>query len=437
MSYLNELQLYKDVQQTPEVTSLESINFGNLYNECLSMEAEGVSAMKQFMDKMDSIFERLIFKIGQIIDWIKEKALKFVDWFLRRPTGEKLHELVKKGVLKEGDIRTAIARFARTNKNVYVFIFDKDGQIHDVYKSIRVLKEAIDNYGEDSMGTMQAMRESLNLMTDKLLTHKDVKLDKLFIYADNLQKVHNDCEQFYNQYGKKLSDKIKELHRVIDRKSTEGKLEGKMNNTMDLEHKAAYYRNLVFHLMMPMNCIVQYIRLMEFLRGDIQSGEYVTTDKLNPKHLYHLSPSSSLPDVMKPRIGGTNYTQILPSRVSFCEEVLKCCHGTPRLFANIDGIPMSQPTGAVDKTKDLWFKDLWLYEGKPTSETRYVKEEVIRVMVGEQFFSEEIAVTTPIEVKRLGKIRITFTGNTKPISSDGILPVGKFHKWEFVEKDED
>ena len=114
--------------------------------------------------------------------------------------------------------------------------------------------------------------------------------------------------------------------------------------------------------------------------------------------LLHLSFNGNLPTYLNPRQpNGTKLSdrmvEDLPDRVSFAPTIKQC------LLAIQPNI-----TDVLNKSIEYGGFTIWLYEGLPDKETKYIPKKIVLEKVSDAKLTDEICVTTPIKIKKIGKV---------------------------------
>lgn len=114
--------------------------------------------------------------------------------------------------------------------------------------------------------------------------------------------------------------------------------------------------------------------------------------------LLHLSFNGNLPTYLNPRQpNGTELSnrmvEDLPDRVSFAPTIKQC------LLAIQPNI-----TDVLNKSIEYGGFTIWLYEGLPDKETKYIPKKIVLEKVSDAKLMDEICVTTPIKIKKIGKV---------------------------------
>ena len=129
--------------------------------------------------------------------------------------------------------------------------------------------------------------------------------------------------------------------------------------------------------------------------------------------LFHLSFNGNLPTYLNPRQpNGTELSdkmvEDLPDRVSFAPTIKQC------LLAIQPNI-----TDVLNKSIEYGGFTIWLYEGLPDKETKYIPKKIVLEKVSDAKLTDEICVTTPIKIKKIGKVfvKTKLDKDNKPVFS--------------------
>jgi hypothetical protein len=114
--------------------------------------------------------------------------------------------------------------------------------------------------------------------------------------------------------------------------------------------------------------------------------------------LLHLSFNSNLPTYLNPRQpDGTELSdkkvEDLPDRISFSPTIQQCLLA---IQLNIKDI--------LDKSIEYGGFTIWLYEGLPDKETKYIPKKVVLEKVSDAKLTDEICVITKIKIKKIGEV---------------------------------
>ena len=155
------------------------------------------------------------------------------------------------------------------------------------------------------------------------------------------------------------------------------------------------------------------------LYSELRKGSVFNTPVPKNLKLVHLSTNGDLNNVLYPRqpqsLGGIKekYVQILPKRISFSPTIEKAMFGIPMAVLNAPQID--------DNTKAL---DVFVYEPVIEKDTMMIKEKYMKTNVSEWKYSNEVAITTPVKVKKTAMVRIYLEANKM---EDVTLSFGGIH----------
>lgn len=249
--------------------------------------------------------------------------------------------------------------------------------------------------------------KSLNnfLVFDKISFDKD----HFFKQVEGLKKNANSVESFYKKVSGQLKPYVKNMERELDNP--------KEVPDQYLGDYLKFIRKLIHSCMIalkvtayPVQLVSVVSRVVASMTKTLVDHEFSTTLEGPNVPIYHLSDNGKLKSPMEPRIGGTNYNEFLPARISFSTGILNACIGIPRYFR--------KPKNSFPMKDGLAYVDFWLYEGKPVDgETKYIKPELSLYGLPDLFQThlKEVSVASPIEVENKGKVRIYFDIENKDV----------------------
>lgn len=177
--------------------------------------------------------------------------------------------------------------------------------------------------------------------------------------------------------------------------------------------------------------------LLGFYRGlysELRKGSVFNTPAPQNMKLVHLSPDGELDPILNPRQPKRikdfkiKDTQILPKRVSFSPSIKEAVYGIPM------EVSLVSPPSKGDKTVDLF-----VYEPIIEKDTMMIKEKYMKTNVQEWKYTHEVAITTPVKVKKTMLVRLYFD----PYKMESITSsfggnvekwINTFHKFEVIEK---
>lgn len=243
-----------------------------------------------------------------------------------------------------------------------------------------------------------------------------IKFDRREFTSDDLNNITiNDFKKLFNKSTMQYLEKRISKHGIPKEIDT---FQNKLNDTRqwesDAHHESA---NLIFEFVFKnfKSQLATYSSLLSIYRTvskQIFNGDMFTEKYKSKGTLYHLSLNDQLADKLYPRQPKSipkdfkhRWTQILPKRVSF----------SPSIEEALYGIPKTLNDHAKVGKGGVKYIDLYAYEAIPDKETRMIKEKYMETSVSEWNYSHEVAITTPIEIKKASKIRIYFKTNGKTI----------------------
>lgn len=243
-----------------------------------------------------------------------------------------------------------------------------------------------------------------------------IEFDKREFTSDDLKNISiNDFKKLFNKSTMRYLEKRVSKHGIPKELET---FQNKLNDTRQWESFAVHTEaTLIFEYLFKnyKAQLATYSSLLSIYRGvskQIFNGD-MFTEKYKPKGtLYHLSLNDQLADKLYPRQPDSlqkdfkhKWFQILPKRVSF----------SPSIKGAVYGIPTTLKSN-LKLTKDkVKYIDLFVYEAIPDKETRMVKEKYMQQSIFEWNYTHEIAITTPIAIKKVLKIRVYFKDKFKTI----------------------
>lgn len=434
MSYLNYYKYY------PNSTALEDINFNT--NENISIE--GLSFKKMF-EVLTNIVKTIKDYILRLFRYIKDRVLKFLGLDKTTKTADITKLLDSYNLISDKDLTKKINEFYKTNageasltnkimlkKNgmdrgllaMTFWLFKANGEVIDFEHLLKFTDEYANTI--KGSGAASSLADSLMHIFDKYVKYNGYDITSIskiaeyykreytksgvFKYLDNLKSLSDKLGNYYNTKEREVSTQIKGLEKEIKDINNNGEVESR-NDYQELNDKLNSYYSYVKIVAIPSKLILEYIRLLGFINNEFASEEYTTTKDLNPTNLYHISMDNNLGKSwykpfskrgLNPRAPVSGLMQLLPKRICFAPEVELCFYGAPFIFN-------PKTNKKVKKIDDKYSEVVvTLYKGIPDSDTRYIKPEIITAGVGESMFSKEIAVTTPIKLERVGKIKIKF-----------------------------
>lgn len=204
------------------------------------------------------------------------------------------------------------------------------------------------------------------------------------------------------------------------------------------EGEVEYARRIcdaTFHLLKGRVAVAHsLLGLYRGLFSELRKGSVFNTPVPRNMELVHLSTDGKLKDILYPRqpksLGKfkNTYNQILPKRVSF----------SPSIEEAIYGIPMEVNYAPI-LSNGYKVLDVFVYEPIIEKDTMMVKEKYMKTNVAEWKYTHEVAITTPVKIKKTMLIRIYFDPDkSEDITSalGGITTdwMNAFVKFELLEK---
>jgi len=251
------------------------------------------------------------------------------------------------------------------------------------------------------------------------ITEKDLK--ELLSYSQ-IKRFSIDISE--KGYPKQLNDNDKKLDEYL--------------KTPDLTKEQIEYArakcDAVFGLLRARVTVAHsLLGLYRGLYSELRKGSVFNTPAPQNMKLVHLSPNGELGDILHPRQPESvrkfkeTDSQILPKRVSF----------SPTVEEAMYGIPMAAKFAPIRNGSKV--VDLFVYEPIIEKDTMMVKEKYMKTNIAEWKYSHEIAITTPVKVKKTMRIRLYFDiGKMKSVTSafGGITTdwINAFQRYEILEK---
>ena len=146
--------------------------------------------------------------------------------------------------------------------------------------------------------------------------------------------------------------------------------------------------------------------LLGLYRGiytELRKGSVFNTPVPQNLKLVHLSKNGELNDTLLPRQPNSlgnfkkHYYQILPKRISFSPSIKEAIYGIP--------LEVGRASEFSDRVNAL---DLFVYEPIIEKDTMMIKEKYMKTNVSEWEYTHEVAITTPVKVKKKMLIRVYF-----------------------------
>lgn len=206
---------------------------------------------------------------------------------------------------------------------------------------------------------------------------------------------------------KKLSIEISERGYPKQINDVEGVLNNilrKPNLTQDEAYLANHQMMAIFVLLRGKLAVSHsLLGLYRGIYSELRKGSVFNTQVPQNLKLVHVSKNGELDEVLLPRqprsLGNfkDHYYQVLPKRVSF----------SPTIEEAIYGIPIEVQNAPVVSYK-IKALDLFVYEPIIEKDTTMIKEKYMKTNVSEWKYTHEVAITTPVKVKKKSLIRAYF-----------------------------
>lgn len=247
-------------------------------------------------------------------------------------------------------------------------------------------------------------------------------IDTLLDPSLNLDSIYTKSFNFYKKYGKPLVSKLGRLNKEINDVNSE-------ENFWLIKYELIAYSDILKISYYPLYLFNQYIKVLSEVFKIVKYSDILTTKDKPDGKLYHISLNGNILSVTPdnkfiPSYPKTGLFQLLPKRVCFAPGVINCCVGVPGIFRQDARYTKNDVSEIV----------LYLYEGIPDKNTRYIKSNIVKIAVGEAIYSNEICVTTPIKMRKVGKVVITYhASRVREIKEPYILDPSIFLDWELLE----
>lgn len=203
-----------------------------------------------------------------------------------------------------------------------------------------------------------------------------------------------------------LPREIKEIEKVMD-DYNDKKFQFKPNTKErdDFHHKHMLYQAMFYTVRHKLYVFLSLVFFYRTTFSLLRKGEVFTERCPMNQKLIHLSYDENLKSPLEPRYPRNesireviqSEDQILPKRISF----------SPSIEESLYGIPYGIKTH-LDYNQNGASTDVFVYQGIVDSNTLKVKDKYTKQTIGEWNYSHEIAITTKIHVKKIGKVRIHF-----------------------------
>lgn len=411
---------------------------------------------------------------SDIITNINSKTREYLNDIIE-DTKQEYNDISSQGtVLNEGqlleanpDVLNKAGRdyFNKTHKAWAFMLFEKDGQPRKISKLIAdcqvfvsermkmyndFKKEDLSSfssdgtYGGDKLGIKNlgaAYSRFINLIIQRESYFIDEIPEFNWKNGESLIKPLNDADvnyreamRFYEVYASKLEKELKTLEQdIIKVVNIRGNEQEGVDRTKYWGYKfmILLLSDILKVAYFPVYALLQQQRFYFTVIGELEKAvaDMVVPVPADTK-LYHVSNNGGLHELypntgmLHPKLPDTGTNQLLPARTSFSPTVENCFIGVPKYFSSFStqDITVRPPTKSSADHSII----LYLYEGIPDNDTKMIKEEIMRLAVGEELFSKEVAITTPIKLKKMGKIRVDYNPGR-----DGIdFNIGNVVNWE-------
>lgn len=217
---------------------------------------------------------------------------------------------------------------------------------------------------------------------------RSIKSIDFFKELDQLDEITKRSRGFTNDVERKLGSRIKTLEFMINR------ITERDNNYSDYRKELLILQSAINLSTLPFSICLQYIRLVTIMKDNIKELDYISTSVQPDSPLLHLSFNDKLDSngLLYPDLRKSGLYEYLPPRTSFSPSIEQCAFAIQKQL-----MPIYEEYGHID---------VYLYEGIPDRNTRYVVSELMRAEIHDYSETKEIAVVTPIKIKKIGKYRI-------------------------------
>lgn len=201
-----------------------------------------------------------------------------------------------------------------------------------------------------------------------------------------------------------------------------GEVSAKLDNSKDtlMVNKLSIQYEMLKHKLSIYMAIIGFYRIVY---SYLEDGFIFSTNIPRGTKLFHISSSDKIKSPMVPQlISSAEFkeddayypAQILPERISFAPSIVNAFYGACfRVFdKNNNG---EYIFGVQQIDNNIYTAKYHVYEGKVNFKTTMVKEEYARETIHEWDISKEICVTSPIDIKYLGVVEVTFKNGTGPV----------------------
>lgn len=305
-----------------------------------------------------------------------------------------------KSIDPDTDLTAYISQFFKNAPSYYLsLVFNSDNKVYKLSDIIKFIDEGYNHLKESDKDGFQT---AINIIIKNQPREIKYTYGNLIEYVDQLPELVNQAEKYYQDKYKELSNtlntKIKELSEISGENFNNEIYTNKYNEIM-------FIKRLLNMVQIPITCISLYIFILTVVLNKNFIKKYLSVPYLDKERLFHLSNHSDLDAINNGVLnnnGTTKPKDILPSssnnlftnKISFGKTIEQCAAGI--------GFRLDQ---------DREYYDLYLYEGIPDKDTLQLLPSLVAAEVGEYFFTNEVAIVTPIKIRKLGKVRIWVDSN--------------------------
>lgn len=365
------------------------------------------SMVKLTIDKIKTIKKRKSYQILKDID---------VTELFVRVTKDPISTEDNTDIDPNLDMTRFISQFFREAPYYYLsLVFDRNNKVYNLSDIIAFIDDVYESVKDKNI---DAFHEAVDTFVRESPINRQITYGSLVEHLDELPKLIQLAEKYYQ-------DKYKELSTIINLKIQElsaiSKDEFDHDKYFELQNEILYIRQLIKLVQIPVACISIYTYILTMSLNKNFIKEYLSIPYTGKDRLFHLSFHPDLDKInggvldntgsTKPlNMGNSNSGNIFTNKISFSPTIEGCASGIGFRF-----------DGSSEHT------DMYLYEGLPDNTTLQLLPSLVAMEVGEYFFSNEIAIVSPIKIRKLGKVRI-WQDNKK----DKYDP-SKYYKIEFLE----
>lgn len=373
-------------------------------------EKEYQAKIKQLMDRMTNDVEYSMEGVDNKFDL--KKAWKKVGF--AKPAGD--WWLLLNG---NGKVRSDTQIFKNTI-DVVNFIMRKDTTYDKIVSKYKLSKEDLQVVEEDvGKKTLSSLGQHalVPFCLDGEDNHKPFRISKGKVNYDSINSLVDEIEGRFTS----VESRIDKLSINLERELQEVNKEIEKNNTDETRDR---YKELIFQseklqlaislMKVPIYYLANFSRLLKGLSLILYTERFITTTTPPSSNLFHISKDE---DLGKWHKGGKKELHVrfpdsgshenLPMRISFSPSPELCCYGLGHHMP-YDGKYTENEEKSITR---------YLYKGKPkNNETRYIKPSLVKCTVAlDSHMSQEICVTTDIEIEYVGEI-IIYYKPSKPLT---------------------